>query len=225
MNHPSATTATATVIPGDCLKIMPTLRAESVDLIVTDPPYLCRYLDRTGRGLLNDDNGAWLEPAYREAYRLLKRNTYCVTFYGWHEADKFIQAWRKAGFRLLEHLVFVKQYDSSCRYVRRRHEQAYLLAKGIPPVADSLPIDVIPWQYTGNKLHPTQKPVSVLASLIEAFSPPGGHVLDPFCGSGSTLVAARGIGRTATGIELDPAFARVAEQRLGHDAPRISNAA
>jgi site-specific DNA-methyltransferase (adenine-specific) len=204
---------------------MPTLPAESIDLIVTDPPYLCRYLDRTGRRLINDDNCDWLDPAYAQMYRVLKRNAFCVTFYGWHEADRFIKAWRQAGFRLLEHLVFVKPYDSSCRYVRRRHEQAYLLAKGIPQVPDDLPTDVMPWEYTGNRLHPTQKPVSILARLISAFSRPGAHVLDPFCGSGSTLVASRQMGRSATGIELDPQFAQVAEQRLStrqHDHRRAA---
>lgn len=212
--NPSHTTQTPSVIQGDCLEIMPTLAAASVDLIVTDPPYLCRYLDRTGRGVLNDDRDDWLDPAYEQMYRLLRPNTFCVSFYGWHQADKFIHAWRRAGFRILEHMVFIKPYDSSRRYVRRRHEQAYVLAKGFPRIPTSLPSDVLDWEYTGNKHHPTQKPVNILASMIQAFSRPKDHVLDPFCGSGSTLVAAQRLDRTAQGIELDPQFVHAAQQRL-----------
>jgi DNA modification methylase len=70
------------------------------------------------------------------------------------------------------------------------------------------------WHYTGNKLHPTQKPVTLMQTLIDVFSSPGDLVLDPFCGSGSTLVAARDLGRRSIGIEIDPRFAEVARQRM-----------
>lgn len=203
-----------TIIQGDCVRVMANMSAQSVDLVVTDPPYLCRFMDRSGRRILNDDSDKWLAPAYAQMYRVLKPNTYCVTFYGWHRVDSFMHAWRAAGFRILEHLVFIKSYDSSRLYVGRRHEQAYLLAKGLPHVPDVDVTDVMPWQYTGNKLHPTQKPVSILRPLIEAFSKPGQCVLDPFCGSGSTLIAAREANRRSIGIELDEQFARTAELRL-----------
>src|SRR5436190_821631 len=61
-------------------------------------------------------------------------------------------------------------------------------------------------KYTGNNLHPTQKPVSVLTPLVESFSNPGDVVLDPFCGSGSTLLAARELNRRFLGIELSKQY-------------------
>jgi site-specific DNA-methyltransferase (adenine-specific) len=77
--------------------------------------------------------------------------------------------------------------------------------------------DVIDWTtYTGNRLHPTQKPLSVLFPLIEGFSRPGNLVLDPFAGSGSTLLAAHMLGRRYLGIELDPGYHANACQRLAH---------
>jgi len=112
------------------------------------------------------------------------------------------------------HIVFRKRYASKSGFLRAEHEAAYLLAKG-EVERPALPIpDVLEWRYTGNRLHPTQKPVEVLTPLIEAFSRPGAVVLDPFCGSGSTLIAARDAGRHYLGIELDPAHQLTATRRM-----------
>ncbi len=203
-----------TVLPGDCVQVMRRMGSESVDFVLTDPPYLCRYRSRNGQTIANDDRDEWLEPAFAEMYRLLKTDSFCVSFYGWNAADKFIAAWRKAGFRLVGHLVFRKRYASATGYTESRHEQAYLLAKGWPELS-GLPVpDVMDWEYTGNRLHPTQKPINILRPLIEAFCPLDGIVLDPFCGSGSTLVAARLAGRSSVGIELEPKYCHSAELRL-----------
>jgi 16S rRNA G966 N2-methylase RsmD len=56
------------VIHGDCLDILPRLATGSVDFVLTDPPYLARYRSRDGRGMPNDDNDAWLKPAFAELY-------------------------------------------------------------------------------------------------------------------------------------------------------------
>jgi DNA modification methylase len=202
------------VLPGDCVQVMRRMDAECVEVILTDPPYLCRYSPRDGQSVINDDRDDWLEPAFIEMYRLLKPNSLCLSFYGWNVADKFIDAWRKAGFRIVGHVVFRKGYASSARYLQVRHEVAYLLAKGNPKLPSEPISDVLDWEYTGNRMHPTQKPINVLQPLIEAFCPRDGIVLDPFCGSGSTLVAARRAGRTSVGIELDAKHVQTASLRL-----------
>jgi site-specific DNA-methyltransferase (adenine-specific) len=66
-------------------------------------------------------------------------------------------------------------------------------------------------------LHVAQKPVKLLRALVELTTQPGQVVLDPFCGSGSTLVAARNAGRRYIGFDLDASFVRTAEQRLAPD--------
>jgi site-specific DNA-methyltransferase (adenine-specific) len=199
---------------GDCVSLMSRLEAESVDFVLTDPPYITHYCDRSGRRVVNDDNDAWLDPAFAEIFCLLKPDSFCVSFYGWDQADRFIAAWRAAGFWLAGHVVFSKNYASTIRLMRYQHEQAYLLAKGDPP-RPAVPIsDVIPFRYSGNRLHPTQKPIEALEPLINAFCPPEGVVLDPFAGSGSSLIAARNMRRRFIGIEIDPGHYVTASERL-----------
>jgi adenine-specific DNA-methyltransferase len=206
--------AVNSVLLGDCIGLMRGLDAESVDFVLTDPPYLVRYHDRSGRRVINDDNDAWLKPAFAQMHRILKPDAFAISFYGWQKADVFMEGWKEAGFRPVGHIVFRKTYASSSRYLRYHHEQAYLLAKGRPPAPACPPPDVIDWAYTGNRFHPTQKPLGILRPLIEAFSRPGDTVLDSFAGSGSTLVAARELGRRFIGIELDAVHHRTASQRL-----------
>ncbi len=193
---------------------MAALPEGSVDFILTDPPYLVNYRSRSGQRVANDNGGDWVRPAFAQMYRVLKSGGLCASFYGWPKADLFIDAWREAGFRMVGHLVFVKRYASSSGFLRSQHEMAYLLAKG-DARRPALPIpDVIDFPYTGNKLHPTQKPVTALRPLIESFTQPGDLVLDPFCGSGSTLVAAQMLGRDWLGIELSAQHCRTARQRM-----------
>ena len=87
-----------TVMLGDCIELMNRLEAASIDFVLTDPPYITNYRDRSGRTVANDDNDRWLDPAFAEIFRLLKDDSYCVSFYGWNQADRFIAAWRQAGF-------------------------------------------------------------------------------------------------------------------------------
>ncbi|HUQ94158.1 MAG TPA: DNA methyltransferase [Bryobacteraceae bacterium] len=202
------------VTRGDCLDVMKELPSRSVDFILTDPPYLVRYLDRSGRSVKNDDNAEWLDPAFAQMHRVLKEGRFCVSFYAWNKVERFAAAWKAAGFGIAGHVVFPKKYASSSRFMKYQHEQAYLLMKGNGALPASPPPDVIAWTYTGNKLHPTQKPVGIFTPLIEAFTRPGDVVLDPFCGSGSTLVAARDMGRRFVGIELDPVHHLTASARL-----------
>jgi DNA modification methylase len=203
-----------TVLKGDCLNVLPTLAAGSVNFILTDPPYITRYKSRDGRTVPNDDNDRWLKPAFAAMYRALERDAFCVSFYGWPQADKFMQAYRAAGFRVVGHFAFPKRYTSSSRFVRYQHECAHLLAKGNPRYPATTIGDVIDWTYSGNKLHPTQKPLSVLLPLVETFSRPQGTVLDPFAGSGSSLLAAKMLGRPYIGIELDAQYHGLASRRL-----------
>ena len=210
----NANTPRNVVINTNCIDAMRTFDKGSVDFVLTDPPYVTRFRDRQGRTVANDDNGRWLRPAFNQMHRVLKDGGFAVSFYGWNKVDLFMDAWKAAGFRVVGHIVFRKRYASSAKFLRYQHEQAYLLAKGNVSLPENPIPDVIDFPYAGNKLHPTQKPVEALRPLIEAFTKPGELVLDPFCGSGSTLAAAQKLGRDWIGIELDSDHHGTASKRL-----------
>ena len=207
---------------GDCIDVMRHMPAQSVDFILTDPPYLVNYRDRYGRTLQNDTDSDWLKPAMAAAYRALKQNRLMVCFYGWPRADKFLDAWRSAGFRPVGHFVFRKSYTSSAKFMKCQHEQAYLLAKGRPPLPKNPLPDVQRLIYTGNTLHPTQKAVVSLVPLVRAFTLPDDLVLDPFCGSASSCAAALLTGREYLGVEMDDAYHAAASARMTRIHGRIA---
>jgi len=202
------------IIRGDCNAVLKDLPAASVDFILTDPPYGVRYRDRTGRTVNNDDDLTPVLSAFPDLHRVLKPNSFCVSFYGWNRIGEFFPAWTGAGFRPVGHIVFEKDYASKTGMMNHRHEQAYLLAKGHPRPPPHPIDDVLPWDYSGNRAHPTEKSVRTLKPLIECFCPAGGMVLDPFSGSGSTSVAAALTGRRYLGIELEDGYCAHARRRL-----------
>lgn len=201
------------VTQGNCVDLLKQMPTASVDLVLTDPPYVARYTASDGRTVPND-NFASLSPALCECYRILRHHSFAVVFYGWVNIEKYVDAFRCAGFRVVGHFVFRKRYTSASRYLAYRHTPAYLLAKGSPPLPACPLSDIRDWDFTGNKLHPTQMPVSALLPLIEAFSQPGQIVLDPFCGSGSSLIAAKQLSRKYVGFDISADYAIIAARRL-----------
>ncbi|MDP7689646.1 DNA methyltransferase [Escherichia coli] len=115
---------------GNCIDVMARIPDNAIDFILTDPPYLVGFRDRQGRTIAGDKTDEWLQPACNEMYRVLKKDALMVSFYGWNRVDRFMSAWKNAGFSVVGHLVFTKNYTSKAAYVGYRHECAYILAKG-----------------------------------------------------------------------------------------------
>lgn len=101
------------ILHGDCVDVMRELPAENVDFILTEPPYLVR----------------WLKPAFAQMFQVLKLGSLALSFYGWNRVGFFFEAWKAAGFSVVGHLVFRKRYASSKRFFAYHHESAYLLAR------------------------------------------------------------------------------------------------
>ncbi|MEM7683301.1 MAG: DNA methyltransferase [Pseudomonadota bacterium] len=202
------------IIHGDAAKLLNDMPAGSLDLVVTDPPYLVNYRDRSGRGLKNDDNPDGVLPVFAPMARAMKQDSYAVCFAGWSALPQVSAAWDAAGLRIVSQIVWAKRYASRRGHTEYRHETAYVLANGNPrKPADPLP-SVMDWVYSGNRRHPTEKAVEVIAPLIRSFSKPGDLVCDPFSGSGSTSVAAALAGRRYLGFDLDAQHVATARARL-----------
>ena len=69
-----------TVLNGDYIETMRGLDRDSVDFILTDPSYLADYRSRDGRTIRNDSDDRWLKPAFSEAYQVLRRDRFCISF-------------------------------------------------------------------------------------------------------------------------------------------------
>ena len=137
-----------------------------------------------------------------------------VMWVGWPHADTFLGTWKSIGFRPVSHLAFVKRQWGLGRFTRGTHETAFLLAKGRPPKPAAAISDVFDWQRDEISVHPNQKPVAALSSIIHCFCPDDGIVLDPFMGSGSTLRAAKDLSLSAVGIEFEERYCKKAVARM-----------
>ena len=100
-----------------------------------------------------------------------------------------------------------RQWEAIAFYPQEKHE----FKKRIP--------DVIRANRTGNNLHPTEKPISLIKTIIDANI--GNTILDPFMGSGTTLVAAKQLGRDAVGIEISEKYCEIARKRLEETQKQI----
>lgn len=225
-----------TLYCGDCRDILPTLG--SVDVVVTDPPYGDTSLDwdepvRGWLGLVDAPQvwcfGSmrfWLEHGaefenwtYGQEVVWEKHNGS-----GFH-ADRFRRVhelavhWYRGEWRFLRHNPPVT-FDATARTVRRKHGPPHMghIDQGSYASEDGGPKLMRSVQYVrsehGRAVHPTQKPLGILRPLIQYSCVADGLVLDPFAGSGSTLLAARDLGRRAIGIEINEGYCDAAIARL-----------
>lgn len=205
---------TNTIFEGDAAIILKDQPESSIDLVVTDPPYLVNYQDRSGRSLANDANPDGVLPVFGPLALAMKRGGYAVCFAGWSALPQFTAAWEAAGLRIVSQIVWRKSYASRRGYTEYRHESAYVLSKGRARKPGNPLPSVMDWVYSGNRRHPTDKAVEIIAPLIRCFSQPGARVCDPFAGSGSTAVAAALNDRQTLSIEIDPEHCATIRARM-----------
>ena len=101
---------------------------------------------------------------------------------------------------------------------RFRQQAEYIVwgSNGDMPISRPVPClpGVFKYGNPQNRIHLTEKPLQLMRDIVK-ITEPGGRILDPFAGSGTTLVAARNKGHTAVGIELSSDYHRIATDRLG----------
>lgn len=228
-----------TIYHGDCRGLLDELSA-GVQVAIVDPPYGDTSLDwdtvvEGWVGLVAVPQvwcfgslrfwlaqGAAFEAAgWKYAQELVWEKHNGSSFHAdrFRRVHELIVHWYRGDWGSLYHEP-PKTADATARTIRRKkrpphtghiEKSAYVSEDGGPRLQRS----VIPVRSChGHAQHPTQKPVGIVGPLVENSSQPGDLVLDPFMGSGSTLVAAKELGRRAVGIEIEEQYCEVAARRL-----------
>ena len=208
------------LLNGDCLELMKELPSGSVDLVLTDPPYGMDFQSHFRKEMYskigNDKVLDWLESYVDECFRILKDNTAVYFFCSWHNVDVFKQAVEKK-FKIKNILIWEKNNtsmgDLKGSYAPK-YEMIIFAHKGRKLLNGFRYADVIKANRTGNKLHPTEKPVDLLELFIKNSSDENAVVFDGFMGSGSTGVACINTNRDFIGIELDENYFNIAKKRI-----------
>lgn len=196
---------------GDCLEILPTLKAGSIDAVVTDPPYNSSLKYGTySDNRPTDEYWRWMMTIVKECQRVA-RNMVVVK----HSALKIIDWCKYIGFGRM--VVWYKPFSSGfpMNGLATHFEPLWI----IQGKTSQWSKDVIEWS-AGNcnreqsMGHPAQMPEGFTRRLIDICTQPGDTILDPFMGSGTTGVACVQTGRNFIGIEIDPHYYAIAEKRI-----------
>ena len=206
-----------TIYQGDCLRLLPRVGTETVDLILTDPPYGIRYSSRNGTTVAGDRHPYiwWLH----EAARVLKEDGGLLCFCRWDVLDAWRTAIQFADLTVRSCIVWDKQshgMGNTKQAFAPKHELCLWATKKGFAFPAGRPADVIADNKvpSAHMVHPTQKPVKLMASLIETTTKPGALVLDPFAGSCTTAVAAIQTGRDYICMELERGYCNEGKLRV-----------
>jgi site-specific DNA-methyltransferase (adenine-specific) len=157
----------------------------------------------------------WLMRAVAQGCRpLLVDGGSFLSFIDWRQWPNLVGALETANLRIQGMVVWDKGHFGLGNGFRSQHELICHASKGVPTIYDKGIGNVLGFRREAPVDHPSPKPEGLMRRLIEATVPPGGLVFDPFAGGGTTLRAAKDCGRRAIGVEIDPAYCRVAVDRL-----------
>ncbi len=227
----------------DCMEGMKQLPDESIDLVVTDPPYKIVQGGCSNKavtinacgGILNKHDGDNIELVKKgkifnhneiqfnewlpEIYRVLKDNSHCyIMINGRNLAELQMEA-EKVGFRFHNIIAWDKGNATPNKWYMQRLEFILFLFKGEAKNINNMGTTTllqVPNIKRGTKLHPTEKPTDLMKILIENSSKENDLVLDPFMGIGSTALACKETGRNFIGFELDKHYYELAEKRISN---------
>lgn len=189
------------IVLGDAVALMREMDDQSISVCITDPPYgldIAYDAYQDSRQALSE-----LIPEFmHEALRVCKR---VVVFPGIHNVWLYPKAdwmacwfygttgsWGKYGYNSWQPILLYGKNN-------RRYGM------------DTIKYSKMEKRYPG---HPCSKPLGLMKLVVERFSEPGDSILDPFCGSGSTLLAAKETGRNYIGIDVSEAYVRISQARV-----------
>ena len=222
----------------DSLSLMKKLDKGSVDLVLTDPPYIISkpsgfksVVHGEHRFAVSTEHGEWdkaenfsledLRDSVFEYYRVLKKHGTAIIFCDLWKITDVKRIMEEAGFKQIRFIEWLKTnpvpLNSSRNYLTNSREVALLGVKVSKPTFNSQYDNGVyryPICHEKGRFHPTQKPLAFMEALIEKHSNVGDVVLDTFAGSAATLLAAKNLQRGFIGCELDQEFFVKAEERL-----------
>ena len=213
ITHPS-------VVNGNCLEELKKIEDESIDLVLTDPPYGIDIGDSHTFGRMGPtstyvdsefETYDLLDKVIKELFRVLKDDRHMYMFFAIDKYSQIVSLLLKHGFSVYPiPIIWDKgsgSYPSQSTTFVHSYEPFLHIMKGARKLngtpKDVLSIKRVP---SDKKTHPSQKPTELLRDLIELSTMPAELVLDPFAGSGSTLLAALETSRRSMGIELNSIY-------------------
>ncbi len=224
-----------TIYHGDTLEVLWTL--DAVDAVVTDPPYASgsrleaaksssgamlragRFADRPIElDQMTTTGFVWMMRAVAQACRpLLPDGGSFLSFIDWRQWPNLVGALETCNYRVQGMVVWDKGHFGLGNGFRAQHELICHASKGVPTIYDKGTGNVLRWSREQPIDHPSPKPEELMEQLTAVVSPSGGTILDPFMGSGTTLRAAKNIGRKAIGIEIEERYCEIAAKRLAQE--------
>ena len=197
----------------DCLEFMKEIPDKSVDLVLTDPPYGTKTNQRGDSFMIGEFSNI-LPLVLPEIYRVLKPNGAFYCFTSWTQMSEWLLRFQQY-FKLQNLLIWDKKRHSGCYSPSSWQftwEGIFFGIKGKRKIR-KYQKDVLISEEKGKRIA-MQKPVDIVKKLIEASSDEGMVILDPFLGSGTTAVACKRLKRNYIGIEINPEYCKIAENRI-----------
>lgn len=211
------------ILWGDCLDLMETIPTNSVDCIVTDPPFFIpatHYQSRVEHSRKYSDltplKGFW-KGVTLEFARILKPTGHVFVFCNCDSYPVFYEPMFNQ-FDKLKSIIWDKTRVGLGRIFRHQHELIIWARWGGHKFIGKTSSDVLsyPATLTKDRDHPVEKPVELIQALIEPTTEKGDVVFDPFLGGGSTCVAAHRLERKCLGIELDEDYFDMAVKKVNN---------
>lgn len=219
---------------GDCLEMLKGVPDNSIDLLLTDPPYNVsrpnNFKTMGSAARIGMDFGEWDKNFDTVRYiselpRILKDNANVVIFNSWENLSEIKKACEENNITIKRCLVLNKSNPAPFNRDRMFVNDVEFALWGVynsknKPTKWTFnrqnPVEkcVINTTVQSSKLHPTMKDIKVITYLIEVLSNEGDTVLDPFIGSGTTAVAALKTNRNCIGFEIDENYFNIAQDRI-----------
>lgn len=218
----------------DAIEWLKTLNNDSVDLIVTDPPYRVQQHGSSGLGgifktktgdekelnsKLFQHNEVEVTDYASELFRILKPDNHCYVMTNDYNLKNFLNVFAEVGFHFTKLIIWDKQNKIANPYYMQQVEYILFMSKGrtkqINNCGTSNLLSISNIQNKNND-HPTEKPVELMEILIKNSTKEGDLVLDPFVGVGATPLACQNLNRNFIGCEIDKKYYDTAMERLNN---------